>query len=126
MNERILIVDDDPAVCFTVQEVLRRAGLQAIIVESGEACLQKLREGFHGLIFLDIMMPKMDGWQTIEAMKQEGLLAGNAVCMLTALIDPGEKMQAVKDCVADYVCKPFDSEFLVATAREHLANLQPA
>jgi CheY-like chemotaxis protein len=124
MSQQIMIVDDDPAVRYTVQEVLRGAHLQAVTVESGRACLEELRKGFRGVILLDIMMPDMDGWDTLEAMKREGLMEGNIVCMLTAVISPGSEMDAVKDSVMDYVRKPFDPDGLIATAKEYLSFLR--
>lgn len=126
MSQQIMIVDDDPAVRYTVQEVLRAANLQAITVDSGRACLEELRKGFRGVILLDIMMPDMDGWDTLEAMKREGLTEGNIVCMLTAVISPGAEMDSVKDNVMDYVRKPFDPDGLIATAKEYLSFLRAA
>ncbi len=123
MKEKIMIVDDDPAICYTVGEVLRCADLPSIAVDSGKACLAKLRKGFRGLILLDIMMPEMDGWETLEAMKQEGLMDGNIVCLLTAVINPGEEMEDVKERVLDYVRKPFDPDGLIAAAKEYLSYL---
>lgn len=125
MNPQIMLVDDDPAVRYTVLEVLRDAGLAALAVDSGEACLAELRKGFRGVILLDIMMPGMDGWDTLEAMKREGLCDGNIVCMLTAVINPGPEMEKVRENVLDYVRKPFDPDGLVATAKEYLSFLQP-
>jgi CheY-like chemotaxis protein len=124
MHHKIMIVDDDPAVRYTVQEVLHGAELDAVTAESGEQCLEELRKGFHGVILLDIMMPNMDGWDTLEAMKREGLTEGNIVCMLTAVISPGVEMEAVKDSVMDYVRKPFDPDGLIATAKEYLSFLR--
>ncbi len=124
MSQQIMIVDDDPAVRYTVQEVLHGADLQAIAVDSGQACLEELRKGFRGVILLDIMMPDMDGWDTLEAMKREGLTEGNIVCMLTAVISPGAEMDSVKDSVMDYVRKPFDPDGLIATAKEYLSFLR--
>lgn len=126
MSQQIMIVDDDPAVRYTVQEVLRAANLQAVTVDSGRACLEELRKGFRGVILLDIMMPDMDGWDTLEAMKREGLTEGNIVCMLTAVISPGAEMDSVKDNVMDYVRKPFDPDGLIATAKEYLSFLRAA
>ncbi len=124
MSQQIMIVDDDPAVRYTVQEVLRGADLQTVAVDGGKACLEELRKGFRGVILLDIMMPDMDGWDTLEAMKREGLTEGNIVCMLTAVISPGAEMDSVKDNVMDYVRKPFDPDGLIATAKEYLSFLR--
>ena len=124
MNEKIMIVDDDPAVCYTVQEVFRSADMKAITASSGEECLEKLRQGFRGVILLDIMMPGLDGWDTLDVMKQEGLLEGNIVCMLTAVINPGVQMEEAKGDVIDYVRKPFDPDGLIAAAKEYLTYLR--
>jgi DNA-binding response OmpR family regulator len=125
MNETVLIVDDDPAICYTVREVLAAAGLQARIAQSGEVCLQALREGFRGVILLDIMMPGKDGWQTLQEMRAEGLLEGNIICMLTAVTNPGQRMEHLKECVLDYVRKPFDPDGLVRATCQYIDYLQP-
>lgn len=126
MSTSILVVDDDPSVCFTVREVLASGGLSCQVVHSGQECLAALREGFAGLILLDIMMPNMDGWQTLAAMRREGLLEGNLVCMLTAVANPGEEMEDLKECVLEYVRKPFSAEGLIETVRNYLEYLTPA
>ncbi len=125
MNEQVLIVDDDPAICYTVSEVLASAGLRVRAVQSGDACLEALRGGFHGVILLDIMMPGRDGWETLEAIRDEGLLEGNLVCMLTAVMNPGASMEGLKECVLDYVRKPFDPQQLVQATQEYLSYLEP-
>jgi hypothetical protein len=125
MTPPILIIDDDPSVCFTVETVLDTAGLSARSVQSGPAGLDLLRSGLRGLILLDIMMPVMDGWATLQAMRDEGLLDGNLVVMLTAVVNPGCEMEPLKDLVIDYIRKPFDSNQLIEWVRDYLAYLQP-
>jgi CheY-like chemotaxis protein len=125
MNENILIVDDDPAICYTVREVLGASGLGARTAMSGDACLEALREGFRGVILLDIMMPGKDGWETLQAIREEGLMDGNIICMLTAVINPSERMEGMKEYVLDYVRKPFDPAGLVQATFEYLSYLQP-
>ena len=72
---------------------------------------------------MDIMMPEMDGWDTIAAIVDEGLYEGNVICMLTAVHDPGPKMEALKERVLDYVRKPFTREELLAAVEESVGYL---
>lgn len=113
MNGEILIVDDDPSICGTVTTILARAGWNVTAVESGPECLSLLETGFRGLVLMDIMMPCMDGWQTIEEMVRRGLHEGNVICMLTAVDDPGPELDSLKEYVLDYVRKPFTVEDLL-------------
>ena len=124
MDKQIMIVDDDPSIRSTVEIVLNTKGYSICVVESGRKCLDKLREGFRGLILMDIMMPKMDGWDTISAIENEGLHRGNVICMLTAVHDPGPKLEKLTEYVMDYVRKPFTSEELLETAAEYIEYVQ--
>ncbi len=124
MDKQIMVVDDDPSIRATVEIVLNTKGHSIYVAESGEKCLDKLREGFRGLILMDIMMPKMDGWDTISAIETEGLHGGNVICMLTAVHDPGPKLEKLTEYVMDYVRKPFTSEELLETVAEYIEYVQ--
>jgi CheY-like chemotaxis protein len=123
MNESVMVVDDDASVRFTAKTVLNANGLRAISVPSGEECLEELRNGFRGLIFMDAAMPDMTGWETIRAMRHEGLLAGNTICMLTAVDAPGPQLRSLRGCVCDYLIKPFDPAELAHVASRCAASL---
>ena len=115
MSARILLVDDDPAVEATVRFILHEADLASrlVSVSSGRQCLDVLRDGFRGVILMDVMMPEMDGWRTIEAIVENDLFAGNVVCMLTAVGDPGPRMAPLAEYVVDYLRKPVEPDDLV-------------
>ena len=123
MEPKVLVVDDDPSVLYTVEVVLDEAEVPVSTVMSGPDCLDRLEKGFRGLILLDIMMPGMDGCQTVREMTRRGWIDGNLVCMLTAVTDPASVLDPVKDVVVEYVQKPFQPDELVSTVREHLAHL---
>lgn len=118
MSTEVMMVDDDPAICFTVEAVLSQAGISVRSVQSGQDCLSALREGFRGVILMDVMMPRLDGWQTIERIVDEGLLDGNVVCMLTAVVSPGGEMESLKEYVVDYIRKPFEIAELIDTVQQ--------
>ena len=124
MDKQVMIVDDDPSIRATVEIVLNTKGHSICVVESGEKCLDKLREGFRGLILMDVMMPEMDGWDTISAIENEGLHGGNVICMLTAVHDPGPELEKLTEYVMDYVRKPFTSEELLEAVDEYIEYVQ--
>ena len=66
MDKEVMVVDDDPSIRDTVEIVLNTKGYSVCIAEGGRECLDKLRNGFRGLILMDVMMPKLDGWDTIS------------------------------------------------------------
>jgi DNA-binding response OmpR family regulator len=109
----ILIVDDDPHVLISAVVTLESAGYQVITAESGKACIEILRPGFSGILLLDVMMPDMDGWDTIRAIKDERLDTHILIAMLTAKMYPDEKMVGLEDYVFDYITKPFDPDELI-------------
>jgi len=119
-----MIVDDDPSIQETVKIILDANGYPISIAKSGRECIDMLRDGFRGLLFMDVMMPEMDGWDTIAAIEKEDLLEGNIICMLTAVNDPGPKMESIIECVIEYVRKPFTSEELLETVREYLPYVE--
>ncbi len=73
---------------------------------------------------MDIMMPEMDGWDTISAIENEGLHGENVICMLTAVHDPGPELEELTESVMDYVRKPFTSEELLETVAEYIEYVQ--
>jgi CheY-like chemotaxis protein len=113
MGKNVLVVDDEPVVQYSVKRILEEAGFTVTQAGTGPACLEFLRKGYKGLILMDIVMPEMDGWDTIQAMVDEGLNEGNIICMLTGKEIPDVKMDKLKEYVLDYIKKPFNNAKLV-------------
>lgn len=120
-NVRVMIVDDDAHVRIAVKTILDDAGFDVTSVESGQECIEFLRSGFSGVILLDIMMPDMDGWDTIRAVLDNGLEKGIVITMLTAKNDPGIKMIGLQEYVLDYLTKPFDNTDLVERIKYYMS-----
>ena len=125
MNRNVMIVDDEPSVLRTVTGVLARHGFDVVGVAGGEACLARLRSGFRGVILMDVEMPGMDGWDTIRAIVEQGLLDGNAICMLTGNTEPEKRGAPVETYVLDYLTKPFESADLVAMVNAAMPYTTP-
>lgn len=124
MDSRVMIVDDEAMIREAVEILFQAEGLGVIAASSGEECLGYLQSGFRGVILMDVMMPGMDGWDTIRRIVVQGLYEGNIIVMLTAMDAPGEKMEGLQEYVTDYVTKPFDTHDLLDSLQYYLSLLQ--
>jgi DNA-binding response OmpR family regulator len=111
--QRIMIIDDDSHVRIAVRTILDEAGYEIISADSGRSGIEHLKNGFSGLILLDIMMPEMDGWDVIQKILDEDLYHNIVIVMLTAKGIPDSKMIGLQEWVLDYLTKPFDPEYLI-------------
>jgi CheY-like chemotaxis protein len=123
MTKGLMVVDDDPSILFAVKELLEPEGFNVVAVSSGKECLQQMEKGFKGVILMDIMMPDMDGWQTVKEIVDRGYLPGNIISMFTARDIGDQKMESLAKYVTDYIQKPFDPEGLILTVREYSRHL---
>jgi len=119
----VMVVDDDEAIRNIVAQLLAPLDLTVISVESGQDCLAQLRAGFRGLILMDVYMPEMNGWETIEAMVNQELYEGNMVLMCTGLQVPAPRMETLKAYVIDYITKPFNIAEFVGIVEMYLSYL---
>jgi PAS domain S-box-containing protein len=101
----VLVIDDDPTVHDLMQRFLRKEGLRMAAAASGEEGLRLARELRPAAITLDVMMPSMDGWAMLTALKADPLLADIPVIMLTIVDD---KNMGYALGAADYLTKPVD------------------
>jgi DNA-binding response OmpR family regulator len=122
-KKKVMIVDDDAHIRIAVRTILKDAGYEIVNAESGAVCIDQLRSGFSGLILLDIMMPEMDGWDTISKILEEDLFQKIVIVMLTAKDVPDSKMIGLQEWVLDYVTKPFDPDNLVSRVRYYTGFL---
>jgi CheY-like chemotaxis protein len=112
----VLVVDDDPVARDLLQRALARAGFRVECATDGEEALQLARTLRPEAITLDVMMPGIDGWATLAALKADPALADIPVIMLT-IVDDKNKGYALG--AADYMTKPFDREQLAATLSKY-------
>jgi DNA-binding response OmpR family regulator len=110
----ILAIDDDRATLRLLQEALVKAGFHVVTVSNGIDGLQELYARQPDLVILDVMMPRMDGWETLGRIRQ---ISAVPVIMLTAKDSEGDKLRGFKLGVDDYVTKPFSFSELAARAK---------
>lgn len=111
---RILAVDDDPVNRNMLIRRLRKLGFEVEEAVDGHDALQKLKNLSFDLVLLDVMMPGLDGFQTLEFMKSDPRLRHVPVIMLTALDDPASTVRCIETGAEDYVPKPFNAVILRA------------
>src|SRR5438093_7198568 len=121
---RVLVIDDDADVRALVKELLTRAGLTVEEAPDGRAGLRKLHGSPPDLVVLDVSMPELDGWQTLERIRD---LTDVPVLMLTARGSELERVRGLQAGADDYVLKPFGRQELVARVQALLrrAAAQP-
>lgn len=117
-QKKIMIVDDDPDIVLSLQELFEREGFQVTTADNGRSCLVELEKGFQGIIILDLMMPIMDGIETIKKMTIDGFTDENAIIVLTAKRIQGEEFNDIYPYIADYITKPFDIGILLQTVKK--------
>jgi CheY-like chemotaxis protein len=116
----VLVIDDEAAVRDLMQRFLTREGFRVVAAAGGEEGLRRARELRPDAITLDVMMPGMDGWAVLSALKAAPDLADIPVIMLT-IVDDRNLGYALG--AADYLTKPIDRERLVAVLRQHRRDL---
>ena len=110
---RILVIDDDDDIRGLVRALLERAGHQVSDAADGHAGLRDLYAGSPDLVILDVAMPGLDGWATLERIRE---LTDVPVLMLTARDAELERVRGLRSGADDYVVKPFGRQELVARA----------
>jgi DNA-binding response OmpR family regulator len=121
MSKRVLIVDDEPSIVISLEFLLKRAGLTALVARDGEAGLALIREQQPDLVVLDVMMPKLDGFAVLEAIRGDPRTRSTPVLMLTAKGREAEQKKGLSLGANAYMAKPFSTHELVAKVQELLS-----
>jgi hypothetical protein len=117
-DKRILIVDDDIRNIFAMTSLLERYGMQIMSAETGKAALEKLQSVTDiEVVLMDIMMPDMDGYDTMRAIRKFGKFRSLPVIALTAKAMKGDREKCIDAGASDYIAKPVDSAELLSLLR---------
>ena len=112
MDERILLVEDEEALCMTLTDRLRSEGYETDCAHDGEQGYRRASEGAYDLIILDVMLPRRNGFDVCRDIRAAGLIT--PVLMLTARAQTVDKVVGLKLGADDYLTKPFDMLELLA------------
>lgn len=122
MATRVLIAEDEPHIVESLSFVLEREGFVVSAVLDGEAALRELRADAPHLLILDLMLPKMNGFEVLKAVKSDPVLASIPVIVLTAK-GQAQDRRMVEDIGAEgFMTKPFSNREIAERVRELAAR----
>jgi diguanylate cyclase (GGDEF)-like protein len=131
MAETVLVVDDDPDIARFVEVNLRSAGYDVAVAADGEEALERAHELRPDLVLLDVMMPRLDGFEVAQRLRKNPQTANTSIIMLTAKALSADKVTGLQSGADDYIIKPFDPIELLARVKgtlrraKEMRNLSP-
>jgi two-component system KDP operon response regulator KdpE len=120
-RRRILVVDDEPRMIHFIRLNLEHDGFEVVETTSGTKALDKLRDQLPDLILLDVMMPDLDGFETLRLIRE---ISTVPVIMLTAKGEEDDRVRGLELGADDYVTKPFSPRELVSRVRAVLRRTE--
>jgi len=117
MAGEILVVDDEPNIVLSLEFLMKKEGYQVRTASNGEEAMQAIREAKPNLVLLDVMMPRMDGYEVCQAVRSDPDLQDVLILMLTAKGREVEREKGLALGADDYVTKPFATRDLVEKVR---------
>lgn len=118
---KVMVIDDSNTIRRSAEIFLAQAGYQVLLAEDGFDALSKISDHHPDLIFVDIMMPRLDGYQTCALIKKNPKFAGTPVIMLSSkdgLFDRARGRMVGSD---EYLTKPFTKDSLLKAVSSHIA-----
>ena len=121
-NTKILIVDDDKNICELIRLYLEKEGFSVTLAYDGQAALSLFKESTPSIVLLDVMLPKMDGFQVCREIRR---ISNIPIIMLTAKGETFDKVLGLELGADDYMVKPFENKELVARIKAALRRYDP-
>jgi DNA-binding response OmpR family regulator len=122
MSKRILIVDDEPSIVISLEFLMRREGFEVSVARDGEEGLAAIRAQRPDLVVLDVMMPRLNGFEVCEAVRADPALAEVRILMLTAKAREAEVNKGLALGADAYIPKPFSTRELVGRVHALLGD----
>jgi len=119
----ILVADDEPYVQRSLEFVLKREGFEVVTAVNGEDALRKIREFRPKIVFLDLMMPKMNGFEACKEIKSDPSLRDTYVIILTAKGQEADRDMGLRAGADNYITKPFSPKEIVQMVRSIFERL---
>lgn len=122
---KILIVDDELDTLLPLRRALEMDNFNVIEAQDGVEALEKVRVEIPDLVLLDLMLPRLNGFEVCQRLKQEEATSSIPIIMLTAKSESSDKVEGIEIGADDYVTKPFDLEELKARIKAVLRRTAP-
>ena len=121
-RRRVLVVDDEPDVLLLCRVNLEFEGYEVMEAADGVEAMSRVRERRPDVILLDVMMPRMDGWQVLSELKSDEELRDIPVVMLTAKVQDQDQIRGWSSGASEYITKPFSPLSLSQVLDDVLAD----
>ena len=123
-GERILVVDDEENIVELAQMYLEQEGFRVQSAGDGAAALEMIGHRLPALLVLDLMLPKIDGWEVCRRIRSDAVASSLPIIMLTARDDDVDKIVGLELGADDYITKPFNPRELVARVKAILRRTE--
>jgi DNA-binding response OmpR family regulator len=120
--KKVMVVDDEPFILRSLVYIMKKEGYDVTSAENGEEALAKILQAPPDVLFLDVMMPKKDGFDVCRFLKEDPALAGIHVILLTAKGQSKDRERAVAVGADEYITKPYRPSMVVERVRAILAD----
>lgn len=122
MARSVLVVDDEPNIVLSLEFLLKQVGYDVYVARDGEAALEAIVAHKPGLVLLDVMMPKRDGYDVCQTVRANPAWNDIRIIMLTAKGREVEREKGLALGADEYVTKPFSTRDVVEKVRSFLGN----
>lgn len=113
----VLVVDDNRITTKLLRRYLESNGFEAAEAYDGIECLEKVAERSPDTIVLDVMMPRMDGYETVKRLRENPATSKIPVVIVTALNDVANQLKAIESGADDFLSKPIEEKLLIAKVK---------
>ena len=118
VGKTVLLVDDDPRNIFAMSSVLERRGMRVLTATNGREAISLMHSAAKiAIVLMDIMMPEMDGYQTMQIIREDGSWRRLPIIALTAKAMKGDREKCLEAGASDYLAKPVNTEQLLSALR---------
>lgn len=126
MNNKIkvMVIDDSSTICKSAELFLSKAGFTVVTVGDGFEALSKIIEESPDLIFIDVLMPKLDGLQTCQIIKRNPDFENTPIIFLSSKDGEFDKARGLMVGADDYLTKPFSKEQIVDIVKKYTSQLE--
>ena len=122
MSKTVLIVDDEEYIVTSLEYVMKSAGYDVVVAYDGEQAIEKVKEAAPDLLILDVMMPKLDGFEVCEKIRANPLWESIRIIMLTAKGRDSERDKGISMGADAYMTKPFSTRDILKRVTELLGD----
>jgi CheY-like chemotaxis protein len=120
MTARILVVEDDPQNLYLVKYLLEKSGYEVVVAHDGEEGVAAAKETKPDLVLMDMLLPKMDGYDATRAIRDDDEVGETPVVALTAYSMKGDRAKVIEAGCQGYIPKPLDPSTFVSDVESYL------